>query len=625
MANLINVERSKYINRNIELFSENKVGQYSKFLNKNPVFVTYYSINDRMSRADIGTGGIQDEIGPSSPIRFNKISELPVYNMPDMIRPDLEFDESGYDINIDLSDITLLPNTIKPIPGDYMLFVIPGTKEFLFRVNRISNNSIQSNDFYQIELDIKDIGIDLEEKRISKQIVERYQTIFENIGTQDKCFILEDDIEKINDLVRSIEIIKDNYYNSFYNKDCNSFVLEGFDLCGNMLYDPYLESFITKSNIYYEPDNEFALALIPNDILPSDFEYIFSRTIWNAFLRRDLKLLHDFTYFYVSSITKNFSPFNLFGYPCQSVKLYLSDKPLFNEEEIYNNIDISDSIEYPFKMITKKDNMNIEFIIPTQFTSEDGFEVAWDDIDPMYNNNLMIDKNIVPNNNGTYYIYFSVVLPKVFSHIYYDGELADNKIRFTEDGHTIISLPFAIYEGEEKDPVIEKAELTDWKPILRDIRVSEIKITYEDNSYSIINISNINKDIETGELIPSIKYPEIDCQCPLNPNYEKELIPNTCIEVSKDGLKLYTDYELIRQITSGELTSEDYLDIIIFNYFKSIKEDINIEKLIKILLKRDYRSFKYTPMILYILIQYYNDYFRNNDIDKKKIFAPTTL
>lgn len=625
MANLINVERSKYINRNIELFSENKVGQYSKFLNKNPVFVTYYSINDRMSRADIGTGGIQDEIGPSSPIRFNKISELPVYNMPDMIRPDLEFDESGYDINIDLSDITLLPNTIKPIPGDYMLFVIPGTKEFLFRVNRISNNSIQSNDFYQIELDIKDIGIDLEEKGISKQIVERYQTIFENIGTQDKCFILEDDIEKINDLVRSIEIIKDNYYNSFYNKDCNSFVLEGFDLCGNMLYDPYLESFITKSNIYYEPDNEFALALTPNDILPSDFEYIFSRTIWNAFLRRDLKLLHDFTYFYVSSITKNFSPFNLFGYPCQSVKLYLSDKPLFNEEEIYNNIDISDSIEYPFKMITKKDNMNIEFIIPTQFTSEDGFEVAWDDIDPMYNNNLMIDKNIVPSNNGTYYIYFSVVLPKVFSHIYYDGELADNKIRFTEDGHTIISLPFAIYEGEEKDPVIEKAELADWKPILRDIRVSEIKITYEDNSYSIIKISNINKDIETGELIPSIKYPEIDCQCPLNPNYEKELIPNTCIEVSKDGLKLYTDYNLIRQIISGELTSEDYLDIIIFNYFKNIKEDIDIEKLIKILLKRDYRSFKYTPMILYILIQYYNDYFRNNDMDKKKIFAPTTL
>jgi len=74
MAHLMNVEKSKYINTQISIYAENKVGQYSKFLNKNPIFVTYYSVNIVMSRTDVGTGGIQQEIGEDSPLRFNKIT-----------------------------------------------------------------------------------------------------------------------------------------------------------------------------------------------------------------------------------------------------------------------------------------------------------------------------------------------------------------------------------------------------------------------------------------------------------------------------------------------------------------------------------------------------------------------
>lgn len=326
MAQLISVEKSKYINQNIDIYSKNKIGQYSKFLNKNPVFVTYYHINKQMSRTDVGTGGIESELGVNSPIRFNKINNFPIYNLP-ALNPDITFDETGYDIELDLTDITVLPNTIKPNPGDYIVFSFPGIKDILFRVNNIRYNTIQSNDFYQIDLDIKDIGIDIDESRISSQIVETYQTIFENIGTQDKCFIQIEDIDKINALVKVLEELKDFYINAFYNKECNSFVLSNNVYNGNtdnLLYDPYLEFFINNSNIYYENDKESAMVLTQNDILPPNFNYLFSRTLWNAILNHSLDYLSPYIYYYQSLISKRFSPFIIYGYPCNSIKLYLS-------------------------------------------------------------------------------------------------------------------------------------------------------------------------------------------------------------------------------------------------------------------------------------------------------------
>jgi len=326
MAQLISVEKSKYINQNIDIYSKNKIGQYSKFLNKNPVFVTYYHINKQMSRTDVGTGGIESELGTNSPIRFNKITNFPIYNLP-LLTPDITFDETGYDIDLDLNDITILPNTIKATAGDYLVFSFPEGKEILFRVNNMRYNTIQSNDFYQIDLDIKDIGVDIETSRLSSQIVETYQTIFENIGTQDRCFIKIEDIDKLNAIVKVVEELKDFYINSFYNRECNSFVLYNNLFDGNYdywLYEPYLEFFINKSNIYYENNKESALVLTPNDILPPNFNYLFSRTLWYAVLNRNTDYLSQHMYYYQSAIAKRFSPFTIYGYQCNGITLHLS-------------------------------------------------------------------------------------------------------------------------------------------------------------------------------------------------------------------------------------------------------------------------------------------------------------
>ena len=58
MARILNVEHAEFTNSVIQTYQKNKVGQYSKYLEKNPIFVTYYHVSQVHSRTDVGTGGV---------------------------------------------------------------------------------------------------------------------------------------------------------------------------------------------------------------------------------------------------------------------------------------------------------------------------------------------------------------------------------------------------------------------------------------------------------------------------------------------------------------------------------------------------------------------------------------
>src|SRR5699024_3401727 len=140
--------------------------------------------------------------------------------------------------------------------GDYFIISFPGIKEFLFRVNNFRYNSIQSNDYYMIDADIKDIGQNLELNRMKGQIVEEYLTVFDNIGTQDRCFVKTSDIEYLNSLGDLFYKLRDFYKNAFYVRNLNTFTFMTGRWSETGLpiwrYDAYLEKFINDSNIYYD-------------------------------------------------------------------------------------------------------------------------------------------------------------------------------------------------------------------------------------------------------------------------------------------------------------------------------------------------------------------------------------
>ena len=110
MATVFNTEKSQFMQSAANILAQNKTSQYTKYLDSNPIMVTYYSVNEVMSRMDIGTGQIYDELGPQSPFRYNKILNFPVYNIG-TIQPSQTFEDGHFDADIDISDIVILPNT----------------------------------------------------------------------------------------------------------------------------------------------------------------------------------------------------------------------------------------------------------------------------------------------------------------------------------------------------------------------------------------------------------------------------------------------------------------------------------------------------------------------------------
>ena len=336
MARIQSVEKARFINQNIEIYSQNKIGQYSKFLDKNPIFVTYYHICNALTRTDTGTGGIEDEIGPKSPIKYNKILQFPMYNIPE-IKPDIVWDETGYDIDLDLSDIVILPNTIKPTPGDYFLLDFPGIKQYLFRVNNFRYNTIQSNDFYTIDCDIKDIGIDLEDKRLKTNIVDEYQTVFDNIGTQDRCFVKSSDISYLNSIVDLYYKLRDYYKAAFYKHDLNTFTCQIGSNEGLPMWvcDPFLEAFINKSHIYYDENIEDTIILTINNLMDEKFNLDFSKTLYDAVLKRSTEMLCRYPYVYYTFNDKRFSTFSFSNYPSMKANLIMSKTPIAGADDSF--------------------------------------------------------------------------------------------------------------------------------------------------------------------------------------------------------------------------------------------------------------------------------------------------
>ena len=473
MARIQSVEKSRFINQNIEIYTKNKVGQYSKFLERNPIFVTYYHICNTLSRTDVGTGGIEDEIGPNSPVRFNKITQFPLYNIPE-IKPDIVWDETGYDIDLDLNDITLLPGTIKPTPGDYFLLDFPGIKQYLFRVNNFRYNTIQSNDYYTLDCDIKDIGTDLEDKRLRSNIVDEYITVFDNIGTQDRCFVKSSDMSYLNSIVDLYYKLRDYYKNTFYRNDVNTFTCQiGYNEGLPMwICDPYLENFINKARIYYDENVEDTIILTVNNLMDSKFELNFSKSLFDALLKKSTEMLVPYPYVYYTLNEKRFSTFAFSGLMSMIPNLLMRKTPIQGADD-----------------------------------------------------SLTVDSET--------------------------GEI--------------------IRHGDPTDPF--------YKEEIDGVRVDNVNLAGAENSYNIpwYSIYNTEKWIPTW----------------------------TCKSA-------YFGFDFIKSILDGEIGTNDYCELIIFNYLNNIAMQYDRKEIIDHL-DEDLHTFYFLPMVIYVLGQMYQQYFKKDN------------
>ncbi len=246
-------------------------------------------------------------------IKYKEIKDFPVYGL-DSVQFDLEDDDEGLNISYD-SELVILPNTIKPLPNDFFIVNHLG-KDFLFMVTSVNYDTIKSNNYYKIGYTIKSLDAESTEK-VKKQVDEVYNCIVENIGTEDKCLIREEDYELIKYLSKVYRNISKRYLLYFYDTKYNSFLYT--DKNGFRAYDRYLTYFIQENNLFNERGDHNTIMLC-NEDETQDFYPEYDQSIYKVFELRKPKYIRMYK-FVCTCVENRYSTFNFYrDYTVKSVR-----------------------------------------------------------------------------------------------------------------------------------------------------------------------------------------------------------------------------------------------------------------------------------------------------------------
>lgn len=288
MAYFINEQ--KMIDDNTFMFEERIKAPTSRFIDGGPTFTTYFHINNNESTVDEGFSDVHTVFGKKSPIKFDRIENLPMYGMDQMVMQ-IQDDENGITVNYE-NDAIILPQTIKPLPND--CFIIPTLKDaYLFRITNIVYDSIMTDNFYKIEFSLHSISQEIIDDIMKYQVLSNNVCLLENIGTDTRCIIESDSYVKINEINKMYHNIIDFYKALFYNERHNVFLCEYIE--GRYVYDALQTEFINTHNLFKEK-NSLDCLYLTNEYDDPKRKYKYAKSIYKFIELRDMKLLSQFPY-----------------------------------------------------------------------------------------------------------------------------------------------------------------------------------------------------------------------------------------------------------------------------------------------------------------------------------------
>ena len=254
MALIFNEE--SLINGNIYKFENRLVSAASKYIANSAILTTYYSLRDNATTVDRGLQDIEELFGNKSPLRFNKIKNFPLYDFP-QANPN-NTDEIGIeDITLE-GECIVLPSTIVPNPNDF--FILNHLKMIaVFQVADVQHDSMKSEGYYKIRYRLHSTSTETLDN-LEKQVVEKFNTELDALGTNINPIIQEDDFVLRRQIKLMVNKMIQSYHSLFYNKRHNCFLYSNlqdgtrwFDLCGN--------EFMAKHNVMNMENSPHAIVL----------------------------------------------------------------------------------------------------------------------------------------------------------------------------------------------------------------------------------------------------------------------------------------------------------------------------------------------------------------------------
>lgn len=287
---------------NMQNFVKN---DYYKFSDKPPTPVEYYHINKHASTLDQGSKIAFADIGKDSPLRFNLIHDMMVYGIDTPIQITYQSDEYGLESSAIEGDAYILPNTIKPYPGD--VFIINYIKEkIIFTVTDSSPDTLEDgSNMWKITYKSRPTTNE-EVKQLYRQVVYEYNFIIDNIGTDMKCILKTDIVDFIKEVDAEVRKLKMYFKRIFYNKRVQTFT---FSYCEQKFYDPYMIEFLRRNKVL-EGDDQYIYVQHQTelDIL---FPMLYNNTIFRCIEKKDYQHIEGYTYRGVGKLITG--DFNIFS------------------------------------------------------------------------------------------------------------------------------------------------------------------------------------------------------------------------------------------------------------------------------------------------------------------------
>lgn len=267
----INTTQKHIINSLVEGSNDRFKNPYYIFTDKKPTAVTYYNINKSKSTLDEALKIEYSRLGEDAPLRFNRINNFFIYGL-ERIMTSLETGEYGLEATAIEGDVYVLPNTIQPYPNDY--FTIDYLKQkLLFKIINVTFDTIENDaNFWKISYRLDR----LEDVDILDQIVDDYEMIINNVGTDFKSIIKKSDYNLIDNLEAAINRLKEYYNSLFYNNRVQTYT---FINKGKNFYDPYMIEFLMQHKLLTDTGSNY-IHIAHQTILPKNFKLEYDKTFF---------------------------------------------------------------------------------------------------------------------------------------------------------------------------------------------------------------------------------------------------------------------------------------------------------------------------------------------------------
>ena len=279
---LLNVTHTQMTQSLVDFQMDLLKNPFFLFNDKKGLPVEYYNLNTTQSQLDQGLKIPYANIGPESPLRFNLVHDFYLFGM-ERISVQLENGEMGIEGSEISGEAIILPDTIRPYPGDY--FTINMTKKkYLFQVRSATIDTLENGgNYYRIDYKLEYLSDD----RLKPLVVNEFNFVSGNIGTNYSPVLSTTGYNLAKILDDTAVLLKQYFRGLFYNNKVQTFTFVYlYEVCVNGLnssyfYDPYLIEFIIKNKILANTGDKYEY--IDHKTFPkADFPIKYSKSIWRA-------------------------------------------------------------------------------------------------------------------------------------------------------------------------------------------------------------------------------------------------------------------------------------------------------------------------------------------------------